>query len=123
MDENLAEMYEVAKADKDYQEVVTVVRSGLYDGKKIKNLRRLHPVLQYRGQWAYMAIDGLFLTFHGCMVVPEAARAQVLATLHLQHTGVTKTLMDTRQLYFWPGMTNAIGLMISWCAVFVHLAN
>jgi hypothetical protein len=42
----------------------------------------LHPALQYRGQWDYMAVDGLFLTFHGRMVVPEAARAQVLATLH-----------------------------------------
>jgi hypothetical protein len=35
--------------------------------------------------------------------------------LHIQHTGVTKTLMDARQLYFWPGMTNAIGLMVSKC--------
>jgi hypothetical protein len=50
------------------------------------------------------------------MVVPEAARAQVLATLHLQHTGVTKTLMDARQLFFLPGMTNAIELMISQCS-------
>jgi hypothetical protein len=37
---------------------------------------------------------------------------------HAAHTthGVTKTLMDTRQLYFWPGMTNAIELMVSRCA-------
>ena len=35
--------------------------------------------------------------------------------LHIQHTGVTKTLMDARQLYFWPGMTNAIELMVSKC--------
>jgi hypothetical protein len=39
----------------------------------------------------------------------------VLGTLHIQHTGVTKTLMDARQLYFWPGMTNAVELMVSRC--------
>jgi hypothetical protein len=116
MDEALAEMSDVARADRDYQEVVTAVRSGLYDGKKIKNLRRSHPALQYRGQWDYMAVEDVFLTFHGRLVVPEAARAQVLATLHIQHPGVTKTLMDARQLYFWPGMTNAIELMVSRCA-------
>jgi hypothetical protein len=65
MDEALAEMSEVAKEDKDYQEVVTAVRSSLYDGKRIKNLRRSHPVLQYRGQWDYMAVEDVFLTFHG----------------------------------------------------------
>jgi hypothetical protein len=90
MDESLAEMSDMAKADKDYQEVVTAVRSGLYDSKKIKNLRRSHPALQYRGQWDYMAVEDVFLTFHGRLVVPEAARAQVLSTLHIQHTGVTK---------------------------------
>jgi hypothetical protein len=73
MDEALAEMSDVARADKDYQEVVTAVRSGLYDGKKIKNLRRSHPALQYRGQWDYMAVEDVFLTFHGRLVVPEAA--------------------------------------------------
>ena len=51
IDEALAEMSDVAKADKDYQEVVTAVRSGLYDGKRIKNLPRSHPSLQYCAQY------------------------------------------------------------------------
>ena len=63
-----------------------------------------------------MAVDGVLLTFHNRLIVPEAAKTQVLANLHIQHTGVSKTLMDARQLYFWPGMTNAIELMISRCA-------
>ena len=46
-------------------------------------------------------------------MVPEAARVQVLATLYIQHMGVTKTLNDTRQLYFWPGMSNVIELMVA----------
>ena len=62
-----------------------------------------------------MTVDGIFLTYHGRMVVPEAARPEVLANLHIQHTGVLKTHLDARQLYYWPGMTNAIELMISHC--------
>ena len=49
------------------------------------------------------------------MVVPEAARPEVLANFHIQQSIISKTLMDARQLYFWPGMTNAIELMISRC--------
>ena len=40
MDETLAELSKVAIVDRDYHEVVDVLRSGLYDGKKILNLRR-----------------------------------------------------------------------------------
>ena len=49
------------------------------------------------------------------MIVPAAARRKVLTNLHLQHTGKFKTLADACQLYFWPGMTDAIGLMIANC--------
>ena len=115
-DEALAEMSDVAEADKDYQEVVTAFRSGLYDGKNFKNLHKSHPALRYRSHWDGMAVDGVLLTYHNKLMVPEAARTQVLANLHIQHTGVSKTLMDARQMYFWPGMTNDIELMISRCA-------
>ena len=54
--------------------------------------------------------------YHGWLVVLEAARPELLANLHIQHTGISKTLMDTCQLYFWPGTTNPIELMISGCA-------
>ena len=89
-------MSKIAAADKDYQEVVTTVRGRQYDGKKIRNLHKSHPAHQYRSQWDSMTVDGIFLTYHGRMVVPEAARKEVLANLHIQHTGVSKTLMDAR---------------------------
>jgi hypothetical protein len=115
-DEALEEMSKIAAADKDYQEVVTTIRGRLYDGKKIKNIHKSHPANQYRSQWDFMAVEGIFLTYHGRLVVPEAARPEVLANLHIQHTGISKTVMDARQLYFWRGMTNAVELMISRCA-------
>ena len=96
MDEALAEMSLIAKADVNYQKIVTTLRSGLYDGAKAKNLSKLHLAQQYRSQ----AVDDVFLTHHNRPVVPEAARQQVSSTLHVQHTGVMKTTADARQLYF-----------------------
>ena len=67
-------------------------------------------------QWDLRAVEGIFLTYHGRLVVPEAAWPEVLANLHIQHTGISKALNYAHQVYFWPGMTNAIELMISRCA-------
>ena len=93
------------------------VVSALCSDAELKNLHKLHPAHQYRSQWDAMAVKDVFLTFHNRLIVPEAVRAKVLSTLHIQHTGKTKTLMDARQLYFWPGMTNDIKLMVSRCEV------
>ena len=111
----LAELSNIASKDSKYQEVVTTVLDGKYDGKKLKSLHKDHPAHQYSAQWDSLAVHGIFLTYHGRMVVPTAARPKVLSNLHIQHTGKSKTLMDARQLYFWPGMTDAVGLMVANC--------
>jgi hypothetical protein len=56
-----------------------------------------------------------FLLYHGCVIVPKAAKMQILDSLHLQHTGETKTLMNARQLHYSKGMTNDIKRMVSVC--------
>lgn len=50
-DEALEGMFKVAEADKDYQEIVTTIHSGSYEGKNIKNLHKSHPAWQYCSQW------------------------------------------------------------------------
>ena len=114
-DEALEGIAKIVEAEGDYQEVVTTIRKETYDGKKIKNLPKSHPANQYRSRWHDIAVKGIFLTYQGRLVVPEAARPEVLANFHIQQSSISKTLMDARQLYFWPGMTNAIELMISRC--------
>ena len=106
----LAELSRIASEDKDYQEVVNTVLSRKYEGKMLITLHKHHLAHQYSAQWDGMSVNGIFLTFQGQMIVPAAARRKVLSNLHLQHTGKSKTLADARQLYFWPGMTNAIEL-------------
>jgi hypothetical protein len=48
-DEALERTSEIAAADRDYQEVVATIRSGTYDGNKIKNLHKSHPANQPMG--------------------------------------------------------------------------
>ena len=55
------------------------------------------------------------ILYHGRIVVPEAARKEVIENLHKQHAGETKTLQLARSLYFWPGMTKAIKNKVASC--------
>ena len=47
--------------------------------------------------------------------MPHEARKEVLKTLHIQHTGESKTLANARQIYFWLGMTCDVKLMVPTC--------
>ena len=103
-DAAMAEILKMATEDK------TTILNRRYDGMKIKNLHKSHPAHQYSNY-----LDSLTVNRHGRMVVPEAACPKVLSNLHIQNTGKSKTLMDARLLYFWPGMTNPIQLMVANC--------
>lgn len=111
----LAELSKVKSKDKNYQEIVNIVLSRKYDSKELRKLHKDYPDHQYSAQWDSLGVHRIFLTYHGRMVFPVAARKKVLSNLHIQHTGKSKTLADVRQLYYWPGMTDAIGLMVANC--------
>ena len=55
------------------------------------------------------------MLYHNRILIPEAAKKTILDSFHVQHSGETKTLMNARQLYFWPGMTRDIKLMVGAC--------
>ena len=113
LDPALEELSVRAKADIQYQAVVDVLKSW----KPLKFFPKDHPAQNYKSQWDAMSLEDTygFLLYHGRIIVPEAAKKQVLASLHLQHTGESKTLMNARQLYYWPRMTNDIKLLVSNC--------
>ena len=103
-----------AKADQDYQKVL----DGVSKHRELNQLPRDHPAQSYSSYWDALAVEpelpGLIL-YHGRIVVPATAKEEILKTLHVQHTKETKTLANARQLYFWPGMTKDIKLMVSQC--------
>ena len=105
-----------AKADQAYQKI----REAVKGGKVPRDLPTSHPAQKFQGQWDALSttpeLQGLLL-YHGRIVVPEAAKTEVMKTLHVQHTGESKTLANARQLYFWVGMTQDIKLMVAACQV------
>ena len=70
----LTELSKVASEDNNYQEVVNIVLSGKYDSKELRKLHKDHPAHQYSAQWASIGVHGIFLTYHGRMVVPVAKK-------------------------------------------------
>ena len=49
------------------------------------------------------------------IVLPLLAVKPVLRLLHASHSGITKTTVLAKALYFWPGMSNDIKQLISSC--------
>ena len=114
LDPALKELMAHTASDTEYQMIVETLSKCKAKDEivAIKDFHRDHPAQKYKSQW-----DDTygFLTYHNRIIVPKAARKAVLESPHVQHTGQTKTLMNARQLYFWPGMTNDVKLMISMC--------
>ena len=94
----LKELMAHTASDAEYQTVVETLSKGKAKDElvAIKDLHRDHPAQKYKSQWDAMAVDDTygFLTYHNRIIVPKAARKAVLALLHVQHTGQTKTLMN-----------------------------
>ena len=49
------------------------------------------------------------------VVVPKPARSKIIAELHREHLGISKTYTTARQMYYWPHMKNDIEQSIAAC--------
>ena len=79
----------------------------------------------YAAFWNRLRVEGeeknkLVVLDDSKVVVPEPARRRILQLLHAAHGGITKTLVNARQLYYWPGMRNSITQMCADCPVCVQ---
>ena len=59
--------------------------------------------------------DNLVLLHSRRIVLPERALAKVLDLLHVNHSGITKTIALAKGLYYWPGMVRYITWLINSC--------
>ena len=79
-----------------------------------------HPARPYANMWGQLGVEGggdkqlVVLDGHR-VVVPILAREAILQKLHAGHCGVNKTRQLANQLYYWPGMSNAIQQMVGAC--------
>ena len=98
--------------------LVKKVHEAVKGCKTPHNLPTSHPAQAFKSQWDALSTDltlAHLLLYHGCIVLPEAAKKEVLKTQHVQHTDESKTLANARQIYFWPGMTAEIKFMVAMC--------
>jgi hypothetical protein len=66
--------------------------------------------------------EGTLLLYPGCrIVVPAPARKAIMGQLHSSHSGVNKTYQLARQLYYWPGMKQAVADLVQGYSVCLAL--
>ena len=119
-DKAFVELMSQAANDSDYQQVYEAFR-----GHRVPSqLPTTHPAQKFQGQWVALSTEATLphlILYHGRIVVPHEARKEVLKTLHIQHTGESKTLANASQIYFWPRMTSDVKLMMANCKEFLGL--
>ncbi len=111
-DPALQEIYDAAE-DEDYCAIVHALKQQ----KSPRNLPPSHPARPYSSVWSDLAIhDDVLLRYGDRIVVPQAARKEILRLLHVPHAGIVKTRKAAQQLYYWPGLNNDIVTLISACS-------
>jgi hypothetical protein len=104
-----------AAADPAYRAVVEAFRSGINPATRIAT-RAMANI------WADLSLmddrpDTLLLYQGTRIVVPAGARPDIIRKLHASHSGISKTYQLARQLYFWPGMKQAVTDAVQSCAI------
>ena len=79
------------------------------------------PIAPYKDRWHELSVvlrrskPGVMVINNHKIIVPKPAQPEILRRLHLSHSGMTKTLTQARQLYYWKGMDGQIKQMIASC--------
>ena len=94
--------------DEDYRFLRETVRRGTEECPD-----RLSP---FRPVWGDLRVEAGLVVMGERIVVPGPSRSGVLDSLHLSHSGITKTMAMARQQFFWPGMSNDVTQRVARCA-------
>ena len=62
-----------------------------------------------------LTVDDNLVLYQARIVVPTAARSDVLVRLHASHQGMVRTKQRARQTVYWPGLSNDIVKVIQNC--------
>ena len=111
----LQELFDAASEDSDYGAIIDAFLAG----KSPLSLPILHPARALKSYWDDLSImdDNLIIFQSSRIFVPSKMRASILDKLHSSHSGVSKTKVLARQLYFWPGLSRDIEHLILNCDV------
>ena len=107
----IAKIRQATAAEDTSQKVMTTVRSGWPENKRML-LPELKPYWTLREEIA--ANDGILYKGQR-MVIPKSCQKDMLERLHSSHQGIEATLRRARDSIYWPGITNDIKQMIESC--------
>ena len=111
-----AEVMEAASSDEEYGMIIEAVQRNA----RIDTLPEGHPAKALKPHWGKISLYGapgeeLVVIDSTRIVLPRAARPQVLKLLHLGHCGAQKMKKQASELYWWQGMNNDIEQISSSC--------
>jgi hypothetical protein len=107
----LDDLRTIAANNPAYEELIQAISNGFPS-------ERRHTSANVRQFWAIrmdLSIDDGLVLYNGRIVVPQAARRDILKKLHSSHQGITRTKRRARQALYLPGMPNDIVLLVEGC--------
>ena len=113
-DVKLQKLSSIAKNDEDYQSILQALKADLQPNQ----LPFSHPAKLYKSVWHLLSIfDDSLIIYDGTRIlVPSAARNEILQLLHKSHSGLVKTRKAAQQLYYWHAINNDIKQLVESCA-------
>ena len=108
---SIKELEKIAESDHHYTEI----RHAILNNVRSQDLPPDHPGRLHRSNWHLLATHGNLITLGQRILIPKAARKEILKMLHFAHLGQTKTIALAKQMYFWKGMSSEIKQLIDAC--------
>ena len=107
-----------AAGDIEFQRIISALRSGANSA----DLEDDHPAQHFREKWHELSIVQLENEEHPLIirngkqiVIPRTARKSLLRELHRGHSGISKTYLMAKELYYWPSMKSDISNHVAAC--------
>lgn len=103
----------LTKSDPELQDVVHHIKNGWPDKNKTRP--------QAKSYWHCK--EELHVTQEGIvcrgqrLVVPTAARKEILEKLHISHKGIVSCKIKAREYFYWPGINSEVENYISKCKI------
>lgn len=110
-DRTLEQLRQLGKEDDGYLAVLSVIENG-FPKSCLQASPEIRPYWNIRNE---LSSDGGLVLFRARLVIPKAARREVLNKLHASHQGIERTRRRARQTIYWPGIDSDILNMVQSC--------
>nr|XP_022906822.1 uncharacterized protein K02A2.6-like [Onthophagus taurus] len=110
--ERIEELQNNVTNDLILNEVIQHINEGWksYNPKNVDN-----EIKQYYKLRDNLSLRENIIFYNDKLVIPESFRSKVLKLLHTGHSGIVKTKLRARKLFYWPNINNSTEKMIKRC--------